>query len=99
MLPYFHIPKDTVQAESDDFSKWLQVKSLALLEQTDCVIYDDLASQDGLARCKPGTEVVYVGKRGGTPSPKQSEICKLLVSKCQQHNHVCPSTQSTRWAD
>lgn len=69
----------------------IQVKSLALLEETDCVIYDDLASQDGLARCKPGTEVVYVGKRGGTPSPKQPEICKLLVSKCQEYDHVCPS--------
>jgi siroheme synthase len=81
------------QFEIHDFSLLVQVKSLALLEQTNCVIYDDLAAQDGLARCKPGTEVVYVGKRGGTPSPKQSDICKLLVSKCQQHDHVCPSTQ------
>ena len=66
----------------------MQVKSLALLEQTECVIHDDLASLDGLARCKPDTEVVYVGKRGGMPSPKQSEICKLLVQKCQECDHV-----------
>ena len=66
----------------------MQVKSLALLEQTECVIHDDLASLDGLARCKPDTEVVYVGKRGGMPSPKQSEICKLLVQKCQEYDHV-----------
>ena len=56
--------------------------------QTECVVDDDLASLHGLARCKPGTEVVYVGKRGGMPSPKQPEICKLLVHKCQEYDHV-----------
>lgn len=70
----------------------MQVKSLALLEDTDCVIHDDLASLDGLERCKPGTEKVYVGKRGGTPSLKQPEICKLLIQKCKDYNHVCSYT-------
>ena len=31
---------------------------------------------------------MYVGKRGGMPSPKQPEICKLLVHKCQEYDHV-----------
>lgn len=75
----------------------MQVKSLALLEQTECVIHDDLASLDGLARCKPGTEVVYVGKRGGMPSPKQPEICKLLVRKCQEYDHVRYSSATEHW--
>ena len=67
----------------------VQVKSLELLEQADCVVYDDLASQQGLSRCKPGAELVYVGKRGGTPSPKQPEICQLLVKKCGEFDNVC----------
>jgi siroheme synthase len=70
----------------------VQVKSLNLLQETQCVVYDDLASQEGLSHCKPDTDVVYVGKRGATGF-KQADICKLLVRKCQEYDHVrlcCP---------
>jgi hypothetical protein len=80
-------PRHTLYEKRGSFGT-LQVKSLALLEETDCVVYDDLASLDGLARCRPGTEVIYVGKRGGKASPKQDEICKILVEKCREYNHV-----------
>ena len=49
--------------------------------QTECVVDDDLASLHGLARCKPGTEVVYVGKRAEMPSPKQPEASASCWSK------------------
>ena len=49
--------------------------------QTECVVNDDLAYLHGLARCKPGTEVVYVGKRGGMPSLKQPGASASFWSK------------------
>lgn len=51
-------------------------------------MYDDLACQESLSQCKPATEVVYVGKRGGTPSLKQPEINQILIEKCNKYSHV-----------
>ena len=66
----------------------MQIKSVELLKHADCVIYDALLDEGCLSYCRPGADVVYVGKRGGFPSLQQTEIDELLVNKCRQHKHV-----------
>eukprot|EP00892_Ulva_mutabilis_P011436 jgi/Ulvmu1/8665/UM047_0003.1 len=66
----------------------MTIKSIRLLAEAECVVYDDLACQESLSQCKPGTEVVYVGKRGGQPSLKQTEINETLVEKCNTYDNV-----------
>lgn len=81
-------PSQETSQESSEFVSHPQVKSLRLLEEADCVIYDDLACQESLSHCQPATEVVYVGKRGGQPSLKQDQINTILVDKCSQYSNV-----------
>ena len=51
------------------------LRAVKALQNCDAVLYDDLVSAGLLKYCRPGTEEIYVGKRTGKHSMKQSEIC------------------------
>lgn len=56
------------------------VKGVRCMEQADAVVYDRLAPEALLAYARPGTEMIYVGKRpGDDQAMKQEEINKTLV--------------------
>jgi uroporphyrin-III C-methyltransferase len=49
------------------------------LGQADVIVYDALVGEGLLAFANPAAELVYAGKRGGKPSPKQADISLRLV--------------------
>ena len=49
------------------------------LAEADAVVYDALVDERILALAKPTAELVFAGKRGGKPSPKQSDISDRLI--------------------
>ncbi|MDA8025077.1 MAG: uroporphyrinogen-III C-methyltransferase [Actinomycetota bacterium] len=57
----------------------LTVRGRQLLEEADCVVYDYLADESILGLCKPGTQLIDVGKRPDRPL-LQDEINDVLVS-------------------
>lgn len=50
------------------------------LRQADVVVYDALVGEDILQLAAPGCELVYAGKRGGKPSPRQADISQRLIA-------------------
>lgn len=50
------------------------------LMQADVVVYDALVDERILSLARAGAELVYAGKRGGKPSPKQPAITESLIS-------------------
>lgn len=74
-----------------------------MLRKADAILYDDLSGQEVLsAHASPTAELIYVGKRGGKLSLKQSEIDDILLkyAKDPDTRHVvrlkggCPSVFS-----
>lgn len=57
----------------------LTLKAARLLAQADVVLFDDLSSGPILSHCRPGADLVAVGKRAGRLSPKQDHVSRLLV--------------------
>ena len=54
------------------------------LSSADVVIYDALVGDGVLDLVRDGAEVIYAGKRGGKPSPKQRDISlRRLASRRQ----------------
>lgn len=66
----------------------LTLKGKALLEKTDCIIYDRLLEKDMLLFAKEDCELIYVGKQAGNHVMKQEEINALLVKKASQYKCV-----------
>ena len=58
------------------------------LGQADAVVYDALVDERVLAMAAPGSELIYAGKRGGKPSPKQPDISKRLIQLARQGQRV-----------
>jgi uroporphyrin-III C-methyltransferase len=58
------------------------------LEHADVVVYDALVDPGILALARPGAQLVYAGKRGGKPSPKQPDISATLVRSARQGKRV-----------
>ncbi|MBT6203883.1 MAG: uroporphyrinogen-III C-methyltransferase [Rhodospirillaceae bacterium] len=58
------------------------------LGQADVVVYDALVDDDILNLANPDAELIYAGKRGGKPSPKQPDISDRLVSLALAGNRV-----------
>ncbi len=54
----------------------------------DCVVYDALVGDDVLKLARPDAELIYAGKRGGKPSPQQTDISDLLVNEAQKGKRV-----------
>lgn len=57
----------------------LTIRGRQLLEDADCVVYDYLADEAILGLCKPGVELIDVGKRPDRPL-LQDEINDVLVA-------------------
>ncbi|MBL8228805.1 MAG: uroporphyrinogen-III C-methyltransferase [Bryobacterales bacterium] len=62
----------------------LTLKGRAVLEQADCVLYDNLANPALLAYARPDAERIYVGKKKSDHPMSQEEICAVLVERARQ---------------
>jgi uroporphyrin-III C-methyltransferase len=58
------------------------------LREADVVVYDALVDDRVLALARPEAELIYAGKRGGKPSPKQPDISNRLVQLARQGRRV-----------
>lgn len=58
------------------------------LRMADIVLYDALLSPALLAHCRPGAELIDVGKRAGAHSMTQDEINALLVARARTGRRV-----------
>lgn len=54
-------------------------RALRRLGEADLVLYDALVHPDLLRHCRPGAELVFVGKRAGRPSERQERINARLI--------------------
>ena len=61
----------------------LTLRALKALQECDTVVYDSLVSEDLLQWTRADCEKIYVGKRYGCHSKRQSEINALLVEKAR----------------
>ncbi len=57
----------------------MTLHGLNALRQADVIVYDALVDERLLDWRRPGAEVIYAGKRGGKPSPKQRDISLRLI--------------------
>ncbi|TNE37394.1 MAG: uroporphyrinogen-III C-methyltransferase [Alphaproteobacteria bacterium] len=58
------------------------------LHQADVLVYDALVGKDILALTGPDTILEYAGKRGGKPSPKQTDITERLIALAKEGKKV-----------
>ncbi len=58
------------------------------LSQADVVVYDALVDERVLAMARLEAELIYAGKRGGKPSPRQPDISKRLIQLARQGKRV-----------
>jgi uroporphyrinogen III methyltransferase/synthase len=63
--------------------KLLTLRGQELLRQAELVVYDHLVSPQLLRHCARGVRLLYVGKEGGKPSPKQTAINRLLIREAR----------------
>lgn len=54
----------------------------------DVIVYDALVEESILELAAPGAEMVFAGKRGGKPSPKQPDISARLVRLAREGRRV-----------
>ena len=66
----------------------LTLLALRGLQQADTVVYDALVGADVLTLARPDARLEYAGKRGGKPSPKQSDISHRLVQLAREGQRV-----------
>ncbi|MEM6549066.1 MAG: uroporphyrinogen-III C-methyltransferase [Pseudomonadota bacterium] len=57
----------------------LTLHALNGLRQAEVIVYDALVDRGILEWAPPGAELLYAGKRGGKPSPKQRDISLRLI--------------------
>lgn len=61
----------------------LTIKAQEVLSVADVVVYDYLANAGFLDSCRPGAELIYVGKKGGEHTLSQEGINELLLEKAR----------------
>jgi uroporphyrin-III C-methyltransferase len=66
----------------------LTLHALNGLRQADVIVHDALVGDGVLALARRGCEIVYAGKRGGRPSPKQPDISARLVQLARDGKRV-----------
>lgn len=66
----------------------LTMLAVHALSQADVIVYDALVNETILSMAKTGAELLYAGKRGGKPSPKQRDISLTLVELARQNKKV-----------
>jgi len=58
------------------------------LGQADVIVYDALVGKELLKFANPEAQCIYAGKRGGKPSPKQTDISLSLIDWAKQGKKV-----------
>ncbi|MEO8685083.1 MAG: uroporphyrinogen-III C-methyltransferase [Devosia sp.] len=58
------------------------------LGQADVVVHDALVPTQLLTMARPGARILFAGKRGGKPSPKQADISLKLVALAREGKRV-----------
>jgi uroporphyrin-III C-methyltransferase len=66
----------------------LTLQALAGLAQADALVHDDLVDPRILAMAPPEAERIFVGKRGGRPSARQSDITAQLIALARAGRRV-----------
>ncbi len=66
----------------------LSLHALNGLKQADTIVYDALVDERILKLASTDAEIIYAGKRGGKPSPKQTDISVKLVELAQKGRRV-----------
>src|ERR1700743_1531950 len=61
---------------------------LHAIASADVILYDALVNESLLKFARPGTEVIYAGKRRGIASIKQGEISRQLVALARKNKRV-----------
>jgi uroporphyrin-III C-methyltransferase len=61
----------------------LTIKGQRRLRAADVVVYDALINQELLHECRPGAELIDVGKRAGAHRHAQGQINALLIAKAR----------------
>ena len=67
----------------------LTFKALRLMQQADVVLYDRLVSKAVMELVRRDAELVYVGKKAGGKSSRQSDINEQLVQLAKSGKRVC----------
>ena len=67
----------------------LTFKALRLMQQADVVLYDRLVSKAVMELVRRDAELVYVGKKAGGQSSRQSDINEQLVQLAKSGKRVC----------
>lgn len=62
----------------------LTLRGKELLERCDVLVYDYLANNGFLDYVRPGTEIIYAGKKGGNHALSQAEINSLIIAKARE---------------
>jgi len=58
------------------------------LGTADVIVYDALVSPELLALANPSAKMVFAGKRGGKPSPKQVDISLQIIAEAKKGKRV-----------
>lgn len=66
----------------------LTVKARRLLAGADAIVYDHLVSPEALAFARPGCELIFAGKKGGSFGCRQDDIDSLLVRLAREGKAV-----------
>ncbi len=66
----------------------MTLHGLNALRQADVVVYDALVEEELLGWASPDADLIFAGKRGGKPSPKQNDISLTLVELARAGRRV-----------
>lgn len=66
----------------------ISVKGLRRLRAAEVVVYDALVAPELLDECRPGVELIDVGKRAGQQSCAQAAITALLIAQAEAGRQV-----------
>ena len=66
----------------------LTLHALNGIRQADVIVHDALVSEQTLSLAGPDCEIIYAGKRGGRPSPKQPDISARLAQLARAGKRV-----------
>ena len=67
----------------------LTLHAVLALQTADVVVYDALVENTILQYRKKNAQLIYAGKRGGKPSPKQNDITTILIKEALAGKRVC----------
>lgn len=88
MKIYKKIPKISLVGAGPGDPELLTLKALKTIQKADVILYDALSNEAILEEAPKEALLVYVGKRAGEHSLKQSEINLLLVQYAFEYGHV-----------